>query len=348
MTTYYTMAELAKVAETRMAKAVYLNLLRQSKLLKVLPIKMTDAIKITANRWQAIPDGGTRAMNGVYTPSIGLLEPSAETLYIYGGEFTIDRIATKVATKENPLLTQTKMKTAGVAARFNFDFFRNDHTVDANGFIGLYARIANQPVRCTINIASGTAELPVLASAANEHTFIDAIHEALHKIGVTYGDDPREVNCALFMNESTLLGIGKVMRRLGLLDTTKDAYDRRWSTFGPAKLIDVGLRADQSTEIISLTEDPGDGGNDSTSIIAVRFGGNPVKTADGVEVVEDDGVRLLQLEGTDIAAYDPLKGGEQGAGLVPGYLRRIDCVWGIEQVGSYGAVRVKGFEMAAS
>ena len=98
--------------------------------------------------------------------------------------------------------------------------------------------------------------------------------------------------------------------------------------------MEVGKKRDKSTEIITATEDPGDGGNDSSSIYAVRF-----DTSDGVHAIE--------LEGAGgPTVYDPLKGGEMESG--PQYLRRIDWPVGLHQKSLYTIVRVKGFKMAAA
>jgi hypothetical protein len=155
---------------------------------------------------------------------------------------------------EDPLVTQTKMKTAALAAAFNYDFINGDAAVNPDGFEGLKKRVSNQPARMTVDL--GSDALKVLADSTNEHLFIDGLNELIYKTKAN----------ALLMNEATYLGIGKVLRRLGLLDTTKDQYDRTWDTYMGAKLVDVGVKSDQSTEIITSTEDPGDGGSDGTSI----------------------------------------------------------------------------------
>lgn len=344
-----TLLEVAKLTRSAIGKGVLMDLLRQSPILRMIPIRDVDQFELKETRWQTLPTVGTRALGGTYTESTGTLEEFGTTMAVYGGDISIDRLYTKVTGKENPLAVQTKMKTAAVAALFNYDFFNGDHSVNPNGFEGLAKMVSNNPARCTINLESSGDTLKVLASAAAEHTFVDALHQLLHVLGATQGDMLADVNIALFMNEATYLGIGQVLRRLTLLSTQKDAYDRIWNTFGPAKLVDVGLKADQSTEIISSTETAGDAGTDSTSIYGVRFGGVPSKTADGqTEVIADSGVQLLQLQGTSPEPYDPLVGGEGGASANPGFLRRIDWMIGPHQREKYSIVRLKGFKMAAS
>lgn len=330
----YTLNELAKVARTPYDKAVVQDLLRQSKILQLIPIVGVNALKKGATRWQTLPTVSTRKLNASYPESTGTLENVEDTLHLYGGDIKIDRIFTMVQADESPLVTQTKMKIAAVTARFNNDVINGDHAVDPDSFEGLRKRVTNQPARMRINLADGAGDsLKVLANNTNQNIFVDALHEALHKVS-NGGTD--KGNVIMLMNENTYLGIGKVLRRLGLLSTVKDQYDRVWDTFAGAKLVDIGLQADQTTEIISNTEDPGDGGNDATSIYVCRLG-------------SDDGLHLMQLNGTTPVPYDPVAKGEGGTtNQGPAYIRRIDWAIGLRQVGRYAVARIYGFRMAAT
>lgn len=342
--------EVLKVTQNRMGKAIMMDMLRQCPVLQMLPIHPIDAFELKETRWQTLPTVGTRAIGGTWTASEGTLEQYATTVHAYGGDIVVDRLLTKVNSQENPLLTQTKMKTAALANKFNVDFIDGAHSTDPNGFEGLKQLVSNAPSRMTINLETAGDTLKVLASTATEHSFIDGLHQLLHVLGASVsGDGRKDVNIALFMNEATYLGVSQVLRRLGLNKIVIDAYDRAWDSFGPAKLVDIGLKADQSTEIISSTETAGDAGLDSTSIYGVRFGGIPSPTADGkTEVIDDAGVQLLQLNGTGLEPYDPLNGGEGGAAAVPAYVRRIEWVIGLHQRAKYSVARLKGFKMAAS
>jgi len=323
-----TLNEYAKVQQNPLNKAVIMDLLRQSKILQLAPIEDVPGLKITSVRWQTLPTSSTRAINGSYTETTGTLENVQETLHIYGGEINVDRILSLDKTVlEDPLVTQTKMKVASIAAKFNYDFINNTHAIDPLGFVGLRERIANAPARQTINLeASSGVTVKVLASSTTENTFLDGLHELLHVIGAN--DAPGE--CALFMNEKSYLGIGKVLRRLSLLDTSQDNYGRVWKEFSGVKLIEVGLQYDQATEIISNTLF---GDSVGTEIYGVRFSG-------------DDGFRIIQLAGTSTNPYDPTNNGEMQT--KPSKMRRIDWAIGLENVGKYAIGKLNGFKMAAT
>lgn len=346
-----TLNEFAKIAKKPVEKAIILDLLRQSPLLQMIPIDTVSAFQTKSTRWQTLPAAGTRKIGGAYTESTGFTEQVEDTLFAYGGDVSVDRLLLKADAVENPLALQAKMKIASIAARINYDFIANDHgTGDVDGFEGLAKRVSNQPARATIDLASSGDSLKVLASAATMNTFIDGLHAALHRVGVvaTSGVGAGSPNVVAFMNENTLLKVASTLRQLGTsaLKTTADIYDRVFTSYGPAKMVDVGLKSDQSTSIITDTEDPGDGGNDGTSIYVVRFGGISHKDASGqTTVMDDDGLRLIQLKGTSLSPYDLP---EPAAGSAPLISQRIDWAIGLKQAGRYSVVRIKGFKMSAS
>lgn len=323
-----TLNELAKVQTNDFNKAVIEDLLRQSKIFQMAPIASVNGLKLTSTRWQTLPTTSTRAVNGSYSETTGVLENTQETLFIYGGEINVDRILEMDKTViEAPLTTQTKMKVASLAAKVSNDFILGNHATDPNGFEGLKVRVANAPSRQTVDIAStaDTTTLKILADAASEHKFVDGLHQLIHVCGAA--DSPGQ--SALYMNETTYLAVGKVLRRLGLLDTTQDNYGRIWKEFAGVKLVDIGLQADQSTEIIAnnLYAD-----GVGTEIYCVRWSGA-------------DGFRIIQLAGTSPVPYNP--GGEE-LQTKPAKMLRIDWAIGLENRGKYAIGKLHGFKPAAA
>lgn len=316
------LTEVLKNMKPGLPAALVTDLLRKSDLLNVLPFAGVDNLKVKGARYQALPSTGKRKLNAGYTPVYGTKEEIEETLFIYGGEVKIDRIYTKIAALfKSELEVQTEMLAESVARAFNYDFINGDHAVDADGLEGLKKRIGNMPARYKIDLESGGTTLSVLASAANTASFLDAMHKAVKYIGGKAD--------AIFCNESGYLGIGAALRRSGLLQTTTDAYGRTWDTLdmGSSKprLIDVGIKADLSTEIITNTEATA---TDGTSLYVVRMG-------------DEDGLNGLNLNGTSWDVYDPLGGGESES--TPAYLRRIDWAVGLKNFSNnFSVCRVTG------
>jgi hypothetical protein len=229
---------------------------------------------------------------------------------------------------EDPLTTQVKMKTASINAKFLTDFINGDHATDPLGFEGLRKRVANAASRQSVDLGTtpGTTTLKALADAASEHAFVDGLHELLHVIGANSNPG----TCALYMNEKTFLGVGKVLRRLSLLNTAQDQYGRVWTEFAGVKLVDIGLQYDQSTEIISNTLYADSVG---TEIYGVRWGA--------------DAFRVIQLQGSSLAPYDPIGAGNEMQ-TKPSVMRRIDWAVGMQNVGKYAIGKLYGFKMATS
>lgn len=315
-----TLNELLKNAQTTYGAKVVKDLIRQSNILAMVPIADVSGLTVRGLRWQSLPATGKRKLGGSYTEATGAKENVDETLFIYGGDIQIDRVITKVKNQfQSELDIQTQMLTESVARAFNFDFIAGDHGVDPDALEGLKKRVSNMPARTTITLESGGVTLDTLASAANENKFIDALHKAKKYLG-------GQVD-AWFMNETSQIGIGQTLRRLALLDTTQDNYDRTWETFANGKLVDVGVKQDLSTEIITNTE-----GTDSlgTSIYACRMG-------------DEEGLNVIQLKGTSPEPYDPLGGTEKES--TPAYMRRVDWAVGLKNMTqNFSIVRVTGMK----
>lgn len=322
-----TLNDYFKQSKDPFQKAMLADMLRFSDLMKIVPVDSVPALRVSGHRWQTLPSVAFRKFGAGYTESSGTTEEFTETLSLLGGDVKFDRLASIGTFVEDPVVTQMNMKAKAMAFKFNDALINGDAAVDGDSFEGLKKRVSNMPSRQTIWLdanGNGTgASLKVLASEANEQTFLDSLHDA-----IKYCDGANGLLC----NEKTQLGLGKVLRRLKLNTTMTDAYDHKWDTFQNVPLVDVGLKSDKSTEIITNTEAVA--AADSTSIYAVRFD-------------TDDGVRVIDLEGDHGPnVYDPLNGGEMEAG--PQKLRRIDWALGLLHLSQYSIVRIAGFKMAAS
>jgi hypothetical protein len=324
-----TLVDYAKQSKDPLRKGFILDLLRYSDLLNVVPFETVDGLQVSGTRWQTLPSAAFRRIGAGYTESTGTTEEVVETLVALGGDVKIDNFLTGNGNMiEDPLTTQMRMKAKAVAFKFNDAFINGDQAVDPDSFEGLKKRNSNMPSRMTIDLANAGDSLKVLAGATQEHQFVDAIHQA-----VKYVDGATHILC----NETVWLGLGQVARRLNLFQVIQDALGRTWNSISSGSAIvpfvDVGLKSDKSSEIITNTEDPGDGGNDSTSLYVVRMD-------------TDDGLHGINLSGHELDVYDPLTGGEMESG--PQKLRRIDWGVGLFNLSNYVVCRIKGFKMAAS
>lgn len=320
-----TLLDAAKQMTEPLRKGVILDLCRQSELLSIVPFENVSALDNVALRWDELPTAAFRMINAGYDEGSGKTEQVTESVKLLGGDVDFDKVYDKITNWiEHPRVTQTKMKIKATASVFNYYFIKGGPELDAQGFNGLEYRVKNL-VDSRQNFALGTAGTPfdVTASAANEHKFLDGLHKLSKYVGGAN---------AFFCNQALQLGVAGVLRRISLLDTTKDQFDRNIDTFGGAQIVDVGLQRDQATEIITDTEDPGDGGSDTTSIYAVRWG-------------TDDGMVGIQLDELD--AY--LVGGEDHE-LESKPVKRLRIDWGVGLAGfgSFYVARMYNIKPAGS
>jgi hypothetical protein len=322
------LADMAKQSAAPMQKGFILDLLRYSDLLNTVSFDNVPGLKVAGKRWQTLSNAGFRQLNGGYTESTGTIEEVGETLAFLGGDIKVDKAFDKAdsGSIEKPLVTQMKMKAKAVAFAFNNAFINGNQAVNPDSFEGLLSRVSNMSSRMTLwqdASSNGTgASLKVLASAANEKQLITAMHKANKYVGgATH----------IFMNENSVIGIGQVLRDLGITYQPVALWDKTWESFQGVPFVDVGLQGDKSTEIITNTETVAD--NTATSMYFVRMD-------------SDDGLRGIQMNGMDMNVYDPLNGNETEGG--PQYLRRVDWAVGLFNLSQYSIARVCGFKMAAS
>ena len=319
----FTLAQLAKLETDVTRKGILMNIIRDAKVMEVLPWENVSSLSSVAIRYRTLPTGGAfRKVGGSYTESTnGDVEQVWESVYGFGGELKFDRVFDKVTnTIIDPKVLQTQMKLKAMAFQFNDYFINGDHATDADGFEGLKKRIAGMPARQTIAIGD-SAPSDTTASAAAARTFLKNWNKAYMRC------NGGNVN-AIFMNEAMTYAFADVLLYLGssggsLLDVTKDSFDREIVTYKGAPFIDMGLKADQSTEIITVTETALDAGADSTSVYFASFG-------------IDQGVTGIQLG--PLESYDPNAGGEMST--APAKQLRIEWWHGLAGFGSYGLTRL--------
>lgn len=320
-----TLADVEKSAKDAYGKKFIQDLARhEGSIFPLLPAVSIPGLRITSSRINALPSTGKRSLNGNWTEATGRTEDVTETVHIYGGEVAIDTVAAKVKAREGMLdqvTLQTQLVRESLIYTFNNDFINGDHGTDPTGLEGLAKRITNGLSRYDIQLENAGVGLDTLASLANANKWLSACHAAIKYIG---GVD------LIVCNERTKLGFGQALRYLGqgaLLAQTKDQYERVWDTFMGAPIVDVGYKSDLATEIITNTQ-----GTDtaSSSIYFIRKG-------------NEEGLNLIQLEGTSPEPYDPFNGGESSSG--PKKIRRVEWAIGLMNMSRHASIaRVKGFK----
>lgn len=326
----YTLAQLAEVETDAITKGIIQNIIRDSKVMSVIPWENVSSLTTQGLRWETLPSVAFRKINANYTEGTdGHVTNVWESVYPFGGEIRFDRLFKKVTnTLVPPQVLQTEMKVKSMAFTFNDYFINGDHATDPDGFEGLKKRVDGMPSRQSVYFAgAAVAALDPKASAANARTYFDKFEEM-------FAHCNNGNVSAIILNEGMKLGFGSVLRYagtvggMGLLDITKDSFDRPLYTYRGVPFFDIGLKKDQSTEIITDTETAGDGGADATSIYVVSFG-----TGD------------QQLTGIQLGPLEKIPLGVEKGDLTEGLA--IEWTVGLMNLGSYSIVRGRNVEGAS-
>ena len=279
---------------------LFKNLLRMNDQLKLWPVVDVGAFVVRGERWSVLPTGTFRKLNTDYTDSTGTTEPVEDKLAIFGGKFSEDKAYKQVKGKvfRDPVQVQFDMWTKTIERQISENIINGDEADDSNSFNGLYQRFGSGdfPASQIISYGSGDAK-HVLENAASARVWFEALDETLYAadlFGSALSGVPKG---ALLMNKTSWLGMQKAARLVGWSVDTIDLYGYTWREYRGIPFVDVGLDRDQSTEIITNTYNPGDGGADSSRIYAVRFtqpdGDVDSPGSDGLTIVQAGGLRKL-------------------------------------------------------
>lgn len=327
-----TLGQYAQVETEPLKKGVFMNLIRETPILEKFPFDKTTTLTNIALRYSRLPTGGAfRKLNTGYTThEDGQVDQVTESIYFFGGDITYDKQLAKLTnTVVDPIALQIDMRIQSMSCDLRNYLINGDHATDADGFEGIKKRIAGMPSRQTIYAASSaSAGLDVTASTGNARTFFNKFDEAFDYCSSGKVD-------AIIANETMRRAIRTAARYVqfnaNLFDVTKDMFGRNFYTWNGVPIYDMGLKADQSTEVITLTEAGGTGSANTTSVYFVSFD-------------QTQGIRGLQLG--DFQFYDPLSGGEMES--KPSEMRRLDWAIGLCGWGSYGATRLRNILTPAS
>jgi hypothetical protein len=242
--------------------------LMESNVLQLIPWATDKHLAVKIMAWESLPDVSWRKINAAYSESTGKYQHKIESKYIFGHDIDVDVVLAKAGdTVGDVRQNQRKMSAKAMAFEFNDQFINGDPSGDE--FKGLSKRVddvyaAGYTDQYIDAGSSASAGRGVLYDSTERHAFIDNVAKLIHAIA---GHKPD----AAFMNSKLYMCFESAMRREGLLKQTEDMFGRIINTFSGVPLIDIGIKADQTTEIITNAETLS-GGADETSIYAVKYG----------------------------------------------------------------------------
>lgn len=274
----WTLAELSKIETDPLRKGIINVLIMESNLMELCPWETIGQLSTGIVQIQDLPSVGFRRVNGAYdSTDIGHFLHKTENIALFGRDIDTDEaIARAKNTIEDARAVQRRLVTMAIAYSFNNNFVNGEvNATTPLVFNGLRKRVNDISTEGYTGqkIDASCAGVGILNTSATSHAFLDKLDQLLYAIK---GHKPD----FLLMNSKMLLAARSLLRREKLLDVTKDMFDRQIDVYQGARMIDIGVTADQTTEIITNAEyndgdvvDNGETGDaEHTSIYAVKFG----------------------------------------------------------------------------
>lgn len=274
-----TLQQYANESNSPLVQRIVFSLLDVHSVLNDIPFDTVPTLKANGSRVVGqLPTPAWRKLNGSATVTSGTAAPFQEQAYVLSNIIDIDRLMLidKNAVG-NPAAVQTDMLLKSISYDITDKFFNNNHSSgDADAFVGLRQRLDDQTTwgtNAACKIDAGGVDLSDSGiSAANANKFIRFVDQMLDELG-----DPDGNGVVIYMNRDLRRRLAQAVRLLGAgggFDMATDAFDRRVMTYRNAVVRSIGVKADQSTEIITPTETSAgaNGSSNYTSAYAVRYG----------------------------------------------------------------------------
>ncbi len=267
----WSLAEFSKVETDPLRKSVIDGLLIESDIMQLLPWETIGSLSTRLVRYKDLPSFGYRKVNEAFAESTGHFEGKTEVLALGGLDIDTDKaIARAKNSIADARAIQQTMALKSAAYQFNWKFIAGDPSSDPEEFKGLRLRVDDvyDSGYTSQKFASNDVDTGILYDQAHRFDFIQDLDKLIYAIK---GHSPD----LILMNKKTLLAARSALIREKLLANDRDMFGRIIDMYGGSRLIDVGVRADQVTEIILNTETTAgvaSGGTECTSIYAVKFG----------------------------------------------------------------------------
>jgi len=276
--TALTLTDYALLSNDPLVQAITWSLIDYGIAFQDIPMITKESLIVNGSRIEGdLPTINWAQINAPGVTIKGVPIPWQEQIYTTRNYIDVDELYVRDQNRiVDPRSQEADIVLKALAYELNYRFINNDHvTGDKNCFVGIRSRIDNGSVygvRSENKLDAGGVDISLggLTEATALH-FLELLNYLLW-----LADSPDGSGIVLYMNDNVLRRVDTVIKSLGTsggFQTTMDQYDRSVTKYKNAIIRDPGLRADQSTRVITNTETSAgaDGSSNYTSIYAVNY-----------------------------------------------------------------------------
>lgn len=263
------LVDMAAGLQDDVAKGILLNFARQSQVMQRLSFEPVNSFQNKQWSLSALSEASFRSRGESFTEVKDNARELFDGIFLLGGQIDIDVADLLPQNREvDPYTDNIMWQSKRFMFTFNDKFVNGNRNTDPDEFDGIQKRIDDLVADgvTDVRVDAHATALDISASAANQQTFLDKINLSFFRC-----DDGRPD--FILTGEEGHLSLYSVARRLGLLDTTQDQFEREIDTYRGVPFAFAGKKADQSTQIITKAEGTGT----ETSFYFVKTGGEYVK-----------------------------------------------------------------------
>lgn len=273
-----TLADYAIMSNSPLVQRVSFSLIENGSVLQDVPFITKKSFIVNGVRFEGnLPSVNWSQLNAEGTTTKGTPTPYQEQVYLLRNYIDVDKYLVE---EENAIVDPRAIQTQAYLKAFTYDvnykFIKNDHvTGDVNAPVGIRYRIDNGAsfgVRSENKInANGVNLAQATATQATANQFLEYLDQLLWSV-----DSPEGTGVTLYMDEVMKRRFAFIIRLMGTaggFSIMQDQFGRTIQMYKGATIRDIGYKADQSTRIITTTEnsDGTDGSSTYTSIYAVNY-----------------------------------------------------------------------------
>lgn len=233
------MDELA-IEQPKLRKGIIQTLVESVMLQDRIPYETTGNLQVPVTYLSGIPSVPLRHINETATATQVTHGQLVETLHIFDTDIDIDPVLAANKNQIQPIeVIQTQGVVKALGYRVNDLFINGDPTSDAREPQGLKYRLTND-IRFngqTVNADSNTTPVGVSPASADANflTLLNKLDELFYLLEFRKG-------LVLLVNRQMVLTLWAGLRKLKLLDTTRDQFDREIGVYRGVPIIDIGFK----------------------------------------------------------------------------------------------------------